>query len=382
VKASQFLKEKVESVMRREEKMPFFSLASVLYAVSLFYGAGLKFREFGYRRKILPSHQLPCRVICVGNITVGGTGKTPMTMHLAQEIKQLGFKVAVVSRGYKGGAESQGGIVSDGQSIQMGPQLAGDEPYMMARGLGEIPVVVGKNRFAVGMRACEKFRPDVIVLDDGFQHLRLKRDIDLVLLDWTQPFGNTHLLPRGILREPVSSLARSHACILTRHRIGRSDAAAASIEMIKKYAPQNPFFTSTHEPFYYKVKSRERIPAMGEGGRQPYPETDRSVKKSTFGFSGIARNLDFQDTVKNLGFNAQGFLEFSDHHYYTKKDLDDIQSRAEKSGARQLITTEKDLGRLSPVNPFSMDLVAVGVRVSFGDDQQKFLSFIKKQLSL
>ena len=152
--------------------------------------------------------------------------------------------------------------------------------------------------------------------------------------------------------------------------------------MIKKYAPQNPLFTTTHEPYYFKVKSGERIPAKGLADRQPGPENDRSIKKSAFGFSGIARNLDFQDTVKSLGFNAQGFLEFSDHHQYTKKDLNDIQSGAEKSGSRQLITTEKDLVRLSPVNPFLMDLVAVGVRVSFGDDQQKFLSFIKEQLSL
>lgn len=305
-----------------------------------------------------------------------------MTMYLAQEVKQLGFKVAVVSRGYRGGAESQGGIVSDGNSIQMGPQLAGDEPYMIARSLGEIPVIVGKNRFAAGMLAHQKFRPDVIVLDDGFQHLRLKRDIDLVLLDYTQPFGNAHLLPRGTLREPVSALARSHACILTRHRTGRSDAATASIDMINKYAPQNPLFTSTHESYYYKVKSGARIPAKGVDDRQPCPETDRSIEESTFGFSGIARNPDFQDTVKSLGFNTQGFLEFSDHHHYTEQDLNDIQSRAEKSGSRQLITTEKDLVRLSPLNPFPMDLVAVGVRVSLGDDRPEFLSFIQKQLSL
>jgi tetraacyldisaccharide 4'-kinase len=152
--------------------------------------------------------------------------------------------------------------------------------------------------------------------------------------------------------------------------------------MIKKYAPQNPLFISTHNPYYYKVKSGQRIPAKGVDDRQPCSETDRSLKESTFGFSGIARNLEFQNTVKSLGFNAQGFLEFSDHHHYTKKDLNDIQSRAEKSGSRQLITTEKDLVRLSPLNPFPMDLVAVGVRVSLGDDRPEFLSFIHKQLSL
>ena len=330
----------------------------------------------------MPSYQLPCRVICVGNITVGGTGKTPMTIHLAQEVQQLGFKVAVVSRGYRGGAESQGGIVSDGNSILMGPQLAGDEPYLIACNLGKIPVIVGKNRFAAGTLAHEKFRSDVIVLDDGFQHLRLKRDIDLVLLDYTHPFGNSYLLPRGTLREPISSLTRSHACILTRRRTGPNAAAAASIEMIQKYAPPNLLFTSTHAAYYYKIKSGERIPAKGGDERQPYPESDRTLKESVFGFSGIARNPDFQNTVRGLGFNAKGFLEYSDHHHYTEQDLIEIQSSAEISGARQLITTEKDLVRLSPSNPFPMDLVAVGVRASFGDDRQAFLSFIKEQLSL
>ena len=368
--------------MRRQGKASFLSPASALYAISLLYGFGLKIRALGYRRKIMPSYQLPCRVICVGNITVGGTGKTPMTIHLAQEIQQLGFKVAVVSRGYRGGAESHGGIVSDGNSIRMGPQLAGDEPYLVARNLGKIPVIVGKNRFAAGMLAHEKFRPDVIVLDDGFQHLRLKRDIDLVLLDCAHPFGNSYLLPRGTLREPISALARSHACILTRRRTGPNVAAAASIEMIKKYVPQKPLFTSTHAAYYYKIKSRERIPINGADKRPPYPEHDRTLKESAFGFSGIASNPDFQNTVRSLGFNAKGFLEYSDHHHYTAQDLIDIQSRAEKSGARQLITTEKDLVRLSPSNPFPMDLVAVGVRVSFGDERQKFLSFIEEQLSL
>ncbi len=382
VNASQFFRKKIESVMMGEGKTPLISVASSLYMISLAYGAMQKVRACGYRRQVIPSRQLPCKVICVGNITVGGTGKTPMTIYLAQKVQQLGFKVAVVSRGYRGAAERQGGIVSDGNSIRMGPQLAGDEPYLVARNLGKIPVIVGKNRFAAGMLAHEKFRPDVIVLDDGFQHLRLKRDIDLVLLDYAHPFGNSYLLPRGTLREPISALARSHACILTRIRTGPNVAAAASIEMIKKYVPQKPLFTSTHAAYYYKIKSRERIPIKGVDKRQPHPEHDRTLKESAFGFSGIASNPDFQNTVRSLGFNAKGFLEYSDHHHYTAQDLIDIQSRAEISGARQLITTEKDLVRLSPSNPFPMDLVAVGVKVSFGDDRQEFLSFIKEQLSL
>ncbi|MBW2429980.1 MAG: tetraacyldisaccharide 4'-kinase [Deltaproteobacteria bacterium] len=375
------MKQKVESVMTGEGKAPLISLASALYTISLFYGAGLKLRELAYRRKVMPSRRLPCKVICVGNITVGGTGKTPMAMHVAQEIKNLGYQVAIVSRGYRGGAASRGGIVSDGKSICMGPEQAGDEPYMIARGLKAIPVIVGKNRYAAGMLAVNKFQPDVIVLDDGFQHLRLKRDIDLVLLDYAHPFGNTHLLPRGILREPISSLVRGTACILSRYQADRNDAATTSIDLIKKYTPPGRVFTSSHDPYCYAVKSGQQIPVNGIIDRYSRQEVDGLTKEPIFGFSGIARNADFQNTVKDLGFKANGFLEFSDHHHYTAHDLNDIQSKAENAGARRLITTEKDLVRLSPPNPFPLELIVVGVEVSFGNDQPQFMSFLKKQLS-
>ena len=379
VNAFRYIKKKIESVMTGEDKAPVISLASGLYTISLFYGAGLKLREFGYRQKIIPSRQLPCKVICVGNITVGGTGKTPMTMYVAQKIKQLGLKAAIVSRGYRGRAESCGGVVSDGKSIWMGPGQAGDEPYMIARGLKDIPVIVGKNRYAAGMLAVNKFRPDVIVLDDGFQHLKLERDIDLVLVDHAHPFGNTYLLPRGILREPISSLARGTACILTRHQAGRDDA---SIDLIKKYTPQSRVFTSSQEPYCYVVKSGGQISVNGVADRYSGLKVDGLKKESSFGFSGIARNADFQNTVKDLGFNAKGFLEFSDHHRYTAHDFNAIKLKAENAGARCLITTEKDLVRLSPQNPFPLELVVVGVKVSFGDGQQEFTSFLKKQISL
>jgi len=368
--------------MTGEAKAPLISLASALYTLSLVYGAGQKLREFAYCQGILPSYRLPCKVICIGNITVGGTGKTPMTMHVAREIKASGFKTAIISRGYRGGAEGRGGIVSDGNSIWMGPEQAGDEPYMIARCLSEVPVVVGKNRYAAGMLAVHNFHPDVIVLDDGFQHLRLKRDIDLVLLDYVLPLGNGHLLPRGILREPVSALARSTACILTRRPAGRDDAPEAVVDLIQKYTRQSPIFSSSHDPYYYVIDSHGPIPSNGAGGRYSHRDAGGLKNDSIFGFSGIAHNTDFQNTVRALGFKPGGFLEFSDHHRYTTHDLNNIQSKAADAGARRLITTEKDLFRLSPQNPFPLELVVVGVKVSFGDDQAQFMSFIKKQLSV
>ena len=380
VNVYRYIKQHVEAIMAGEGKTPFFSLALALYTMSLFYGIGQKLREFAYRQRLLPSHQLPCKVICIGNLTVGGTGKTPMAMYVAQAIKRLGYTTAVVSRGYRGGAESRGGIVSDGQSIHMGPEQAGDEPFMIARGLRGIPVIVGKNRYAAGMLAVDEFKSDVIVLDDGFQHLRLKRDIDLVLLDSMHPFGNSHLLPRGTLREPISSLARGSACILTRCRADRNDTVRPLIELLKQFLPLDRIFTSCHVPEFYAVKSGGPIPNKGTTHQNSRLELGSLIGEPILGFSGIARNADFQNTVLEHGLNANDFLEFSDHHRYTTDDLNYIQSRSEDINARYLITTEKDLVRLTPRNPFSLTLIVVGVKVSFEDQQAEFMSFLRNQL--
>jgi len=374
-------RKKVESVMNSESTAPASALAAVLYGISLLYGVGWKLRALGYQKKIFAAQKLPCKVICVGNLAVGGTGKTPMTMYVAQMLKQFGLQPAVISRGYRGGAQNRGGVVSDGRSICMAPAQAGDEPYLIAARLKGVPVVVGKDRFAAGLLAVNEFDPDVLVLDDGFQHLRLSRDVDLVLLDHGQPFGNLHLLPRGILREPISALKRATAGIFTRYRADKAGSAAYAIEMIKKHSPQLPLFASSCLPYHYTIRAGAPI-AFDEKTvcTQPEAAEIRNGDK-VFGFSGIARNHDFQDTVKWLGFRSAGFVEFSDHHRYTAQDFSNILAAAEAANARRLITTEKDLVRIPPENPLHLDLVVVGVRVSFGPDEQDFVTFLKKRLS-
>jgi tetraacyldisaccharide 4'-kinase len=375
-------KQKIESIMNSRGKSPTPLLASVLHGISIFYGAAQRMRATCYRHQVLPSRDLPCKVISIGNITVGGTGKTPMTIHVAGEFKRAGFKVVIVSRGYKGGAEKHGGIVSDGRTLYMDAEQAGDEPFMIACRLKGVPVVVGKNRFAAGMLAIDEYQPDVIVLDDAFQHLKLKRDIDLVLLDHMRPFGNSHLLPRGVLREPVASLARSTACILTRCRAaaGADDAAMSALAEIQMLVPGIPVFTSSHVPYWYVVRrgAQESFEAGPDifSPNGPYPVNHRKV----FCFSGIARNDDFQQTVKDLGFKVTGLLEFSDHHRYTPKDLATILRCAGDAGADRLITTEKDHARIANRCPLSMELIVVGVKVSFGDKEQDFISFIHNRL--
>ena len=356
------------------------SLASLLHGISIFYSAAQRLRATCYRHRVIPSHELPCKVISIGNITVGGTGKTPMTIYVATEIKHAGFNVVIISRGYKGVAEKHGGIVSDGRTLYMDAEQAGDEPYMIACRLKGVPVVVGKNRFAASMLAIEKFQPDVIVLDDAFQHLKLKRDLDLVLLDHMRPFGNTHLLPRGVLREPVSSLARSEACILTRYRVGADEALMSSVAKIQVLVPGVPVFTSSYVPYWYVVQkgahnSFEAVPDVFSAN-----DLEQVNHRKVFCFSGIARNDDFQQTVKELGFNVTGLLEFSDHHRYSAKDLATILRCAENTGADQLITTEKDHARIAFKDSLPMELIVIGVKVSFGDREQDFISFIKNRL--
>ena len=366
--------------MHSRGKPPVSIVVSLLHGISICYGAAQRLRATCYRNRVFPSRELPCKVISVGNITVGGTGKTPMAIHVAEEIKRAGFNVVIVSRGYKGVAEQHGGIVSDGRRLYMDAELAGDEPFMIACRLKGVPVVVGKNRFAAGMLAIRKFQPDVIVLDDAFQHLKLKREIDLVLLDHVRPFGNSHLLPRGVLREPASALARSTACILTRCRADADDALRSSVAGIQVLVPGVPVFTSSHVPYWYAVP--RGAPYSFEAASAVFSANDleQMEQRKVFCFSGVARNDDFRHTVKEFGFKVTGFLEFSDHHPYTEKDLATILRSAEDTGADRLITTEKDHARLAPKAPIPMELIVVGVKVSFGVRQEDFMSFIKNRL--
>jgi tetraacyldisaccharide 4'-kinase len=374
------LRKKIESIINSKEEIPASPLASLLTAASALYGIAQRLRAGCYRQNLLQSKKLPCTVISVGNITVGGTGKTPMTIYVARMLQQAGVRVVIISRGYKGGAEKDGGVVSDGRHILMDSEQAGDEPFLIASRLKNIPVMVGKKRFEAGLLAVEKFQPDVIVLDDAFQHLRLQRDMDLVLLDCTRPFGNSRLLPRGKLREPVEALTRATACILTRSPSGADEVTAESVGAIKSLVPRIPIFTSSHDPYLYIVKRGAQTPLHEITNFLSPHQLEEIKQQKVFAFSGIARNNDFRRTVEKSGFKTRGFCEFSDHHRYSRNDLDRIVRTAQKAGADCLITTEKDHARFVHQMPLSMDLVVVGVRIKFSGDGQELMSFIQSRL--
>ena len=375
------LKQRIEEVMHSDNNDSQPLLTSLLHGVSVAYGAVQKIRAIGYRHNLLRSNTLPCKVIAIGNITAGGTGKTPMTMYLARELHKSGKRVAVVSRGYKGAAEKSGGIVSDGHNLLMDADRAGDEPFMMAGRLRGVPVVVGQNRYEAGMLAIREFQPEVILLDDAFQHLKLKRDINIVLLDHDRPFGNTHILPRGVLREPLEALSRADVCILTRSPRGESPAVSGTSAELKSVLPQIPVFASYHDPYFYLIKSGQRI-QYGDLTEFLQPAELAEIQQSkVFGFSGIARNDDFQRTAVNTGFNAAGYREFSDHHRYSAKELEDVERTAQNAGATCLITTEKDFARIGHQVRLSMDMIVVGIRIAFNQKGHEFTRFIQTKLN-
>ncbi len=338
--------------------------AGVLLAMSKVYGGAMALRADCYARQLLVrSRRLPARVICVGNLTAGGTGKTPMAIALARRLSRRGYRVALVSRGYGGRAEKTGGVVSDGRSILMDARGAGDEPYLMARRLPGVPVVVGADRFRAGMLAVRQLGARVLVLDDAFQHLALDRDFNLVLMDAARPLGNRHLLPRGTLREPISALCRAHAVVLTRADRLSGDELAGRIAQIEALTPPVPVFTAAHVSRVCGV-----IPA-GENGKQIRPGSGNGRGSVDLNgarvlvFSGIARNDDVYRNVDRLGCRLVGRLAFSDHHRYTEKDRANIAAAARSRGARWLVTTEKDHVRFAGRFTWPLPMVVLGVEM-------------------
>jgi len=381
------IKNAVEEVMHRKSKDGCFSLPFFLQVLSKVYGRVVATRRTCYRRGIFPAQRLPCMVISIGNITVGGTGKTPMAIYVAELIKSMGYSVAMISRGYKGKAEKTGGLVSDGRNVLMGFEEAGDEPLMLAEKLKGIPVLIGQDRYRAGMLAIKKFSPDVVVLDDGFQHLKLKRDVDLVLLDFSHPFGNGHLLPRGLLREPLSALDSGDVFILTRTiSTGVSETAFAdrpdSVIADAVYG-HKPIFNTFHVPYIATVvPGTGEVPEHCRDGKRVAMDSSLLRGKKVVAFSGIAGNNDFQGTIKKYGCQIKAFLTFPDHHRYTGRDFEKILGLAKTAGASFLATTEKDYMRIKGRLKTQLDLVVVGIAISFGKDTEPFNAYLGKKIEL
>jgi tetraacyldisaccharide 4'-kinase len=369
-------KKRIQAIMTGGSENRSSFLKCSLFAISMGYGGFIRLRQALYKKGLLLSKRLPCPVISIGNISVGGSGKTPMTIYTARLIKQLGYGVAIISRGYKGQAEKMGGVVCDGRTIRMEPDQAGDEPFMVANRLKTVPVIVGQNRFRAGILAIKKFKPDVLLLDDAFQHLKLHRDIDLVLLDSNKPFGNTYLLPRGTLRETKSALLRGDAFILTRSDEGKP----AALGQIKRVVPRKPIFYSFHTPYIYEMVTGNSLKSADRPDISSRYNFDIFKKKRVFAFSGIANNDDFRRTIESFKCKLEHFSEFPDHHPYSNRELDEIAKAAADSSAEFILTTEKDYVRIARKIKWPIHLAIIGIEISFKENHMAFQSFIKNRL--
>ncbi|MFP4453139.1 MAG: tetraacyldisaccharide 4'-kinase [Desulfobacterales bacterium] len=371
------LRNRVEYLMRTKSRSEDRILAGLLYGASCIYGAAIRLRNLCFRTAIFQVRSLPCRVVSVGNITAGGTGKTPMTIYMAKLIRQMGYRPAVLSRGYRGGAEKDGAVVSDGHSLSADFQTAGDEPLLMACRLKGVPVLVGGDRYRSGMRAVAEFDPDMVILDDGFQHRRLYRDLDLVLMDAKQGVGNGFMLPRGVLREPVSGLGRADAVVVTRSiQAGDFPAkidAAGSI----------PVFRTNHDPYVAGVFAGNDASALSVSGLCESPDFSFMKDQRVFAFSGIAQNKEFRDMLECRIGKLCGFSGFADHHSYTQSDIQGIIKASKSSSSQLLATTEKDFARIAGRLPGSVRVAVIGVRLVFADTKEEdcFAAFVRQKLT-
>jgi tetraacyldisaccharide 4'-kinase len=368
----------VEAVIDSPEPGPHRCLAFFLGLLAVEYGGLTALRGALYRHRLMTTRRLTCPVVSVGNITVGGTGKTPLAISLARRFRDRGLRPLVISRGYRGRAERTGGVVSDGRSLRMGPREAGDEPFMMAAALSRVPVVVGGDRFAAGGLAQSAFDPGVIVLDDAFQHIQLHRDINLVVMDRDNPLGNGRLLPRGPLREPVSALARADAFILTRggEPGGQADLPAWS----PRLAGNRPVFSTVSS---LQIRLAAGIDRRGAGA--PVPAFAVMAARDLRGrrvaaFSGIARNHRFVAGLHRFGIDLAAHLSFPDHHWYTDADLRRIQRTARESRAEMVATTEKDWVRVFRRIDWPMPVVVVSVEIGFSRGGRALDRFVDQRL--
>lgn len=368
------MNDRILDIVHSDAPPSFFSVGQGLLLMSYLYKALTNARVWLYNKNLLVSKKMDCPVISIGNITAGGTGKTPMAVFLAHLCKDMGFRPLVLSRGYKGRLSSKGGMVSDGRTVFMTAEDAGDEPYMMARQMS-FPVFIGRDRYKTGILASRSLRPDVIILDDGFQHIKLQRDLDIVLMDARKPLGSNRLLPAGNLREPLSScLKRADVFIFTRCPVN-IETPCEQIKIPPEITrSETPCFYARHIPYLCRY-----VPNTPRRESKPVDPLQLSGMKILV-FSGIANNRAFKTDLENMGMIVLLHLEFNDHYRYKEADFLTINRMAGQVGADIIVTTEKDYAKFDHEICFSRDLAVMGIRIELTDRMEIFKTLIKETI--
>jgi len=355
-------------------------MRGLLYGCSKLFALAVKARRFLYNVRILRDTTLGVQVIAIGNLTVGGTGKTPVVEKFARELRDQGRTVAILSRGYRSkpppvhvwllnkllfrGDTTPPRVVSDGRSLLLDSEMAGDEPYMLASNLRDVVVLVDKNRVKSGRFAIEKFGCDTLLLDDGFQYWNLRgRRHDVVLVDRQQPFGNEHLLPRGTLREPPSHLGRAHTIFIT-----KSDGQTA--ELRRRLAQLNPdaaVIECVHHPLYLEdVFTGQRCGLELLQGRK------------VAALSGIAQPESFEQSLVQLGAVLVYAKRFADHHRFTQQEVLNVINRAKKRQAETILTTQKDAVRFPKLDRRDLPIYFMRVEIRIVSGAADFQDCVRK----
>jgi tetraacyldisaccharide 4'-kinase len=317
----------------------------LLYALSGIFVLLVKFRLWLYRKRIRKGRQLGVMIVSVGNLTVGGTGKTPVVERLARELRDAGRRVAILSRGYKSKklplirrlrrrwfGKFKPRVVHDGKKLLLDSAWAGDEPFMLARSLGNVLVLVDRDRARSGRHAIREFDADLLILDDGMQYQDIEHRLDICLVDRQAPFGNEYLLPRGTLREPPGHLARASYILITKAVAGESGAL---IQRIREHNRTAPIIECAHGPRYlqnlYDADDRKPLSWLKE--------------KYAGVISGIARPESFEGMLQKLGTHLVITSRFADHHRFSDEELSEFIARAVRRDLDCVLTTEKDAVR-------------------------------------
>jgi len=338
-------------------------LRLALLPASWLYGILSSLRNWLYDTRIINIKRVAVPVISIGNMTTGGTGKTPLVEYLAHSFSAKGMTVAIVSRGYQRSSKGMQ-IVSDGRNVLCNAEMAGDEPYQMAAKLAGVAVIVDEDRTRGARFAIANYHPDLILLDDGFQHRRLHRDIDIVLIDGTYPLKEIPMLPAGMRREPLASLRRASLIALTRVDVTLPDWAAG----LKSYSSAPTIGVCFQPVRLRRAGSTETLLINSLQGNR------------CLAFCGIGNPASFRKTVEGMGIDIIDFVPYPDHHRYSDEDFRDLTNRFQQGNAQMVVTTEKDMSRFSssPLPEFfpAQECYAVEIEATITQGKEVFDAII------
>ncbi|MDY4696663.1 tetraacyldisaccharide 4'-kinase [Selenomonas sp. WCA-380-WT-3B 3/] len=354
-------------------------IMAILYVFSKIYAQLVNLKLAGYRIGLFKHRKLSCYVISLGNVTVGGTGKTPTAQRLASDIRDMGYRVVILNRGYRAKWHGKIGIVSDGHRLHMSSAQAGDEAFMLAKHLPEVPVLIGAERAVTGQYAIDHFGAEVAILDDGYQHWQLERDMDILLVDAVNVFGNGYILPRGTLREPISHISRADVCLMTKVDQAAEGSCEYIRETVHKYNAQAQIVESIHQPRCFIPLADWYADIAGDG-----IDIGRMKGRKIMAVSAIGNPASFEQTLSDLGAVILESLRYPDHHDYNMQEMVDILHQAEAMGAEAIVITEKDAVKI-PAEVihagYDIPVYVICVEVNFQQGEREFRTLLQQRLA-